>query len=566
MGRKAPQRLGALLYRFLRGRSEPGALDSDSELAAFPDLLFPHTAPPPDPTALLDLIDLAFLGRASAGELDLELDALPVHAPAWDASCFADDLFLSALVEECFTVQVAGSQLPVHRGFVQRLLAAGVVDLSTLQYRQSILAELAADPQVLAACEVLLLRINHLLKLLRASRDDARLEPIRFRFDVLTAFAEILDQMASGFSSATSGLLRLHDMASTIQSSAPYCRMQALLEHHRSMAHLKLEIDIGADGKLRHLQVAGIAERKRNLFFRRPLRRWWDRLRIIFHHYHLDPDELVDRVVLDVYQDIASAMARVLQLAPTLELYLGARGFALQARAAGLEVCLPKLLPTGERPHLEGLFNPLLLRLTDHPVPTNLSRESTSPVTVVTGPNSGGKTRLLQAVGITQVLGQAGVYVPCARAELPVAAGLFASIIEIDRAFQPEGRLGTELLRLRSLFETMPSHSLVLLDELCSGTNPSEAIEIVSMVLRLLHKLHPVALFTTHFLDFAQQLQQTSASSGLGFIQAEIKDGHGATFRFIPGVAATSLAVGTAQRLGITLEELEYKLEQRLRD
>ena len=146
---------------------------------------------------------------------------------------------------------------------------------------------------------------------------------------------------------------------------------------------------------------------------------------------------------------------------------------------------------------------------------------------------------------------------------MPLAADLFASIVELDRADQSEGRLGTELVRLRTLFESVPAGSLVLLDELCSGTNPSEAIEIVDMVLRLLGQIRPHALVTTHFLDFARELESQGSSGGLAFLQAEVDDRQGATFRFIPGVAKTSLAVGTAQRLGVTFEELERTLEYR---
>jgi DNA mismatch repair protein MutS2 len=145
-----------------------------------------------------------------------------------------------------------------------------------------------------------------------------------------------------------------------------------------------------------------------------------------------------------------------------------------------------------------------------------------------------------------------------------LAAGLFASIVEFDRADQSEGRLGTELVRLRNLFESVPPGSLILLDELCSGTNPSEAIEIVDIVLRLLRQMRPFALVTTHFLDFASEIQNRKSHEGLAFLQAEVDDREGATYRFIPGVATTSLAVGTAERLGVTFHELERLLESRL--
>ena len=81
--------------------------------------------------------------------------------------------------------------------------------------------------------------------------------------------------------------------------------------------------------------------------------------------------------------------------------------------------------------------------------------------------------------------------------------------------------------------------------------------------MRLLKRIKPVAFVTTHFLDFAQQLSAKPSSNGLAFLQAEVDRERGATYRFIRGVATTSLAVGTAERLGMTFDELERRLSER---
>jgi DNA mismatch repair protein MutS2 len=379
---------------------------------------------------------------------------------------------------------------------------------------------------------------------------------------VLRAFRAVVDVMAADFESAISGLQRLHTVGLQIRESQAYGRMTALLDHHDGMASIELAAVVGADGRLRHLEIVNLREQKKNLFYRRPLRRWWDRLRIIFHRYSLTGGELVERMVMGVFQDVAPGMARVVQLVCHLELYASTRAFADEARGRGLEVCVPQLTQ-GAILEAKELFNPLLLTLTDRPVPTDLVMSGPAPIMLITGPNSGGKTRLLQALGILQVLAQSGLYAPCAAARLPLVGGLFASIIELDRADQAEGRLGTEMMRLRTLFETVPAHSMVLLDELCSGTNPSEAIEIVDVVLRLLHQIEPTAFVTSHFLDYADRMQREPTVPDLGFLQAEVDGDRGATFRFIPGVAKTSLAVGTARRLGVTFDQLERDLEKR---
>ncbi len=68
----------------------------------------------------------------------------------------------------------------------------------------------------------LLVRLYRLLTLLRASRDDARLEPTRFRFDVLAAFRSAVHQMAEGFNGATSGLQKLREAGNTILESEAF--------------------------------------------------------------------------------------------------------------------------------------------------------------------------------------------------------------------------------------------------------------------------------------------------------------------------------------------------------
>jgi DNA mismatch repair protein MutS2 len=144
--------------------------------------------------------------------------------------------------------------------------------------------------------------------------------------------------------------------------------------------------------------------------------------------------------------------------------------------------------------------------------------------------------------------------VPAARAELRRANGLFASLLEHTHADQLEGRLGTELLRIRRLFEGLRENSMVVMDELCSGTNPSEGEELMQLVLEALYELAPQAFITTHFLGFAAQLAASTRRHR--FLQTELDEHEQPTYRFSEGVARTSLAHRVAERLGITRDSL----------
>jgi DNA mismatch repair protein MutS2 len=139
---------------------------------------------------------------------------------------------------------------------------------------------------------------------------------------------------------------------------------------------------------------------------------------------------------------------------------------------------------------------------------------------------------------------------------------MFVSLGEAPHAHQKEGRLGMELVRIRTLFEQATAGSFVVLDELCSGTNPSEGEEIFRMLLELLHELEHEVHVTTHFLSFAHALEAEAGALGLRFLQVELDGAQHPTYRFVPGVATTSLAQQTAARLGVTRDQLRSMIRR----
>jgi len=102
------------------------------------------------------------------------------------------------------------------------------------------------------------------------------------------------------------------------------------------------------------------------------------------------------------------------------------------------------------------------------------------------------------------------------------------------------------------------------MDELCSGTNPSEGEEIFELVVRMLTRLKPQALITTHFLAFAARLEHEKKIGDLRFLQVQLGADQRATYQFVPGVARTSLAGQAAARLGVTGEQLMSLIERNI--
>ncbi len=520
-----------------------------------PDLLHAQPFLGVDAQALQEILGMAVLGRELGTQIHDALAAAHVAGSTWDPAFFADELFIQSLVDACFTLELDGRTYPVNRTFLHRTIVHTPTDHATITFRQEILRELETSPELLQKTHELYKLIFDLMSLHKAPGYQATLDVAAFHLDLLKQTRRVIDAMKDGFSTANSGLRRLHETACEIQDRQEYKTLARLLEYEKGMARMSVDLTIGGDGRIRSLFIRELQEDEASPFFVRPLRRFFDRLRLAFRGYPISNRELMNNLINEVFATLSPYFVPLVQLLGHLELYLTARTFKERAHALGLDVCLADF--DGGRPlALDGLFNPLLLVQQATPVPTRVACTAPHQVTLITGPNSGGKTRLLQGIALTQLLGQSGLYAPCASASLRVESGLFVSLIEDESAEQTEGRLGRELMRIRSLFERMATGSMVILDELCSGTNPSEGVEVFAMVLELLEKVGPRAFVTTHFLDFARSLESAPIVENLEFLQVEIDDQMVSTYQFVPGVAETSLAALTAQRLGVTFERL----------
>jgi DNA mismatch repair protein MutS2 len=522
------------------------------------DLLNARPAVILDSRRVASALEFGFAGGMTAGALTGALTRAPIAASDWKAPGFADALFVPELIDAAMKVRVEGLEPAVDKRFLARLLTQPPRDPAVVDFRRAVLAELAGDAPLLAAFRRTYADLYRLREMFDSSRPPElsdRLHPLR----VLTAVRDALARVGGAFASCSSGLARIHRFAERARASDGYKRLCEMLDYENHLASVDLKLRLGSDGRIRHLEVTRASENRRNRFYRGPLGRLWLRFFFFARGYALGEGELVRRWVDSIFDGVLDLLLPLVQLVGEMEFYLSALALKERAESHGLAVCFPELADGegGAPPELAGLFNPLLFAQGVEPVPCEIGAAPWASTTLVTGPNSGGKTRLLQAIGIAQMLGQCGMYAPAARARLSRASGLYASLAAEAKADQREGRLGTELLRIRSLFENARPGSLIILDELCSGTNPSEGEEIVRLVLSLLGELKACVFISTHFLEFAARLAAEPAQGQvLRFLQVSIDDRSCPTFKFVPGVAKTSLAYQTAARLGVSREEL----------
>lgn len=544
----------------------PGTRATDD---AWVDLLHETPLAPTGIDVLRASLRFAFESGDAGGMLRAAVDRAPVAPSSWEPEGFSHGLFLPELVSTCFTIKVGNVRFEPSRERLQRIVTRPPDDIRDVHLRQEVLRELDSKP-TLRAC---LGEAYADLRTLRNLLDEQPMTPgetIRRKVEVLGVIQSFFDRCDEGLHGASSAVSRLHAFAQRVRSTDAYGRLNQVLDFDRNMAQVEVRVVVGSDGKIRDFELMKNADNLANPLVRSSWSRAWSRFVAWLRGHRYGENEVLLRVLDEVFAALEDDVLPLFRLIGDLELYLANLGFRDRARDEGLAVCLAELheapgLDANSGPFkIEGLFNPLLFLQDVEPVPCSIETSGHDAMVLVTGPNSGGKTRLLQALALAQLFGQNGLFVPASKAALTRAPNMFVSLVEEAPADQKEGRLGTELLRVRRLFEKLAPGSLVILDELCSGTNPSEGIAIFEMVISLLPRLRPQVFLTTHFLDAARKLETEAPIERLAFLQVELDEDAKPTFQFVPGVAPTSLAHRVASRLGVTQEELEKLVEAQI--
>ncbi|HVK66267.1 MAG TPA: DNA mismatch repair protein [Polyangium sp.] len=546
------------------------AMTSKAPLAAdavpVPDLLCEEAEVRVDLDELHQTLAFAFALGTSLDSFERVLAAAALPSSTWDRKDFERDIFLEDLVTRALRIRIGGRTVAPCLPYLLRAISEPPADLRVVAYRQRILAELAGSPELRRDFERVYQRLVALRAAFCAEGGSRRGGDTHRRLEILRSVQEVIDDLAGAFAGATSGVARIRAFGLAVKESEAYQQLETLLDHERHLGTVDLRVRVGVDGTLRTFQIVRIRENQDNPLHTSAIARFFSRLRLFLRGYRVTPGEVTERLLDDVFSGMERPVALFLQLLGDMEFYLAGLGLADLARDKGLPVCLAELVPPGEAGlALDRLYNPLLLAGKFKPVPSNLRTTHGDAVVIVTGPNSGGKTRLLQSIGLAQLLGQAGLFVTAERAVLPQLAGMFVSLIEEARSDQPEGQLGMELLRIRRLFEELGFGSLVLLDELCSGTNPSEGEEIARLVISLLPELKSPVFLTTHLLTLATHLEDEPPVPHLEFLQVDLDENERPTYGFRPGVAKTSLAHKTAARLGVTRDELAALIAKKKR-
>jgi DNA mismatch repair protein MutS2 len=216
----------------------------------------------------------------------------------------------------------------------------------------------------------------------------------------------------------------------------------------------------------------------------------------------------------------------------------------------------PPRKASAARLYLHKARHPLLernLKLKNQPIiPITLALEENHRQLVITGPNTGGKTIALKTLGLLSLMAQSGIPIPADRAELPVFDAILADIGDYQSIEQNLSTFSAHVTNIDFISRTATAHSLVLLDELGSATDPEEGAALAVAIAEHFRQLGCMSVISTHHTSLKVYGANTPGvlNASVGFNETTLQP----TYELKLGVPGASAGINIAQRLGLNPE------------
>ncbi|HET7110406.1 MAG TPA: Smr/MutS family protein, partial [Gemmatimonadales bacterium] len=273
-----------------------------------------------------------------------------------------------------------------------------------------------------------------------------------------------------------------------------------------------------------------------------------------------------ERETLVVLRELTNLLRPVRpDLLAAFEMCIAVDDLVARARwAAELDAHAPLMAPAPSELRILRGRHPLLLAQEQAVIPFDLRMDASERTLLVSGPNTGGKTVLLKAVALFSALAQSGIVPPVAEeSRLPVFSRLAADIGDRQSIAASLSTFSAHVRTLGAILHQADSATLVLLDEIGSGTDPAEGAALAAASVTQLTRRGALTLATTHLgkLKTLAHEEPGVVNASLQFDAATLTP----TYHFQKGIPGRSYGLAIARRLGLAPDVLA-SAEQRVPD
>jgi len=214
----------------------------------------------------------------------------------------------------------------------------------------------------------------------------------------------------------------------------------------------------------------------------------------------------------------------LVKLAPQIDFYVGAKKLCERIAQLGLPYCRPEILPKSERRFIfKDMHDPVLSNklvtsfvraYVKIPVHTNdCTMDDGGRIFIITGTNNGGKTTYIRAAAVNQILAQAGLNVFGTEAKISPCDKIFVHYPKEEKVGIDTSRFTEECKALKETVSEATEHSLILMNESLSSTNPYDSLIIGEELLKIFADKGSRLLFTTHVLEMTKLPKKLNSDS-----------------------------------------------------
>ncbi len=269
----------------------------------------------------------------------------------------------------------------------------------------------------------------------------------------------------------------------------------------------------------------------------------------------LDIKKEIERLLLEIsnyFYALSSDLSSASKSLLFFDIYFSKAQLALKTNAHECQF-------TKDQVNLLSLKNPILLLQDEKVVSNSVTLNSNQRILLLSGPNAGGKTVLLKSIGLAIHMARCGLLV-CAspESELPFVNHIVSSVGDHQSVSQNLSSFASHLKILEQATHLKGSDSLVLVDEICSSTDPEEGSALARSFIDIYCKNNVFAVITSHFSHLKNHWPDNGPVIN-GSLEFDLEKGP--TYQFLQGISGDSLAIQTAKRIGISPEIIDRALD-----